>query len=237
MLSVVIPSLNEFDNLRVLLPSLEKAGANCNYEVLICLAPQNQDESENIKTGPHIRFLKCTKAGRAIQMNYGAVCAKGDVLIFLHADTRIPLDFFEAIQVVLAKGNQAGLFAFDFYPSSFLLSVNAYFTAKKGWFTGAGDQCLFLKQKVFHQLGGFNEKQLLMEDFDFFDRLRRAGVSYEISKTRLKVSARKYETNSYLRVNMVNFLLFGLYRLGAKPEQLKNIYCRLLRGPQVRQLR
>ena len=235
MFSVIIPSLDEYQNLKVLLPSLEDAGKEFDYEVLVCLAPQNDDETLSLVTGARIRFVPCPVAGRASQMNVGSRLAKGSVLVFLHADTRIPSDFFEAMQKILKK-HQAGLFAFDFYPSNFLLSLNAYFTAKKGIFSGAGDQCLFLEKQLFEELGGFNEKQVLMEDFEFFDRLRKRGIPYAISSSRLKVSARKYETNSYLRVNLVNLLLFFLYRVGTKPQQLKTVYCRLLKGPQVQQL-
>lgn len=235
MFSIVIPSLDEYQNLQVLLPSLVQAGKGHDYEVLVCLAPQNSDATQTLVPGTKVRFIECPVAGRAAQMNVGGQQARGDVLVFLHADTRIPAAFFNAMQKIL-EDHQAGLFAFDFYPTNFLLSLNAYFTSKKGLFTGAGDQCLFLKKQFYQDLGGFDERQVLMEDFEFFDRLRKAGISYAISPTRLKVSARKYETNSYLRVNLVNLLLFSLYRMGTNPKRLKAIYCRLLKGPQVQQL-
>ena len=236
MYSIVIPALNEKENLLELLPAIGRAGKLHAYEVLVVLAPQNDDGSEHLKVEAGVQFISCPEAGRGVQMNCGAEYAKGEVLVFLHADTRIPPDFFKAMDRVRAKGNQAGLFAFDFYPSSRLLKINAYFTAKKGLFTGAGDQCLFIEKERFTLLGGFNPNQILMEDFEFFDRMKRSGTAYAISPSRLQVSARKYQYNSYIRVNAVNMLLFSLYKIGVGPVALKRVYCRLLKGPQIRQL-
>lgn len=236
MYSIVIPALNEKENLIELLPAIHRAGASHDFEVLVVLAPQNTDESEQLQGETGVQFFWSPEAGRGVQMNFGAEQAQGHVLVFLHADTRIPSDFFRAMDRVRAEGNQAGLFAFDFYPPSRLLKINAYFTAKKGVFTGAGDQCLFIEKELFTHLGGFNPKQVLMEDFEFFDRMKKSGTSYAISPSRLQVSARKYQYNSYLRVNAVNMLLFSLYKMGVGPEVLKKMYCRLLKGPQIRQL-
>jgi len=236
MYSIIIPSLNEKENLKVLLPAIKEAAHECPFEVLVVLAPQNNDCSEELDCSEWVQFLRSPAAGRGAQMNFGAERAVGEVLVFLHADTRIPADFFKAMLQVQEKGNQAGLFAFDFYPSSRLLQINAYFTAKKGLFTGAGDQCLFIEKELFNRLEGFNPSQVLMEDFEFFDRVKKSGISYDISPSRLQVSARKYEYNSYLRVNTVNLLLFGLYKIGVRSDRLKKIYCSLLKGPQIRQL-
>lgn len=236
MYSIVIPALNEKENLVELLPAIECAAKGHSYEVLVALAPQNDDGSEQMKGAEGVQFLSCPLAGRGVQMNFGAAQARGQVLVFLHADTRISSDFFKAMDRVRAKGNQAGLFAFDFYPPSPLLKINAYFTAKKGLFTGAGDQCLFIEKTVFKALGGFKPEQVLMEDFEFFDRMKKSGTPYDISPSRLQVSARKYQYNSYLRVNAVNMILFGLYKMGVRPTRLKKIYCRLLKGPQIQQL-
>jgi rSAM/selenodomain-associated transferase 2 len=236
MYSIVIPALNEKENLSELLPSIAGAAALHAYEVLVVLAPQNTDGSEDLPGGDAVQFMFCPLAGRGVQMNYGAARARGQVLVFLHADTRIPSDFFGAMDQVRNRGNQAGLFAFDFYPPSPLLKINAYFTAKKGLFTGAGDQCLFIEKTPFDALGGFNPEQVLMEDFEFFDRMKKADISYGISPSRLLVSARKYQYNSYLRVNAVNMILFSLYKMGVRPARLKKVYCLLLKGPQIEQL-
>ena len=186
MYSIVIPALNEKENLTALLPAIQRAGVSHEFEVLVILAPQNTDESEQLQGETGVQFFWSPEAGRGVQMNFGAEQAQGRVLVFLHADTRIPSDFFRAMDRVRAEGNQAGLFAFDFYPPSRLLKINAYFTAKKGVFTGAGDQCLFIEKELFTLLGRFNPKQVLMEDFEFFDRMKKSGTSYAISPSRLR---------------------------------------------------
>ena len=109
------------------------------------------------------------------------------------------------------------------------MKINAKLTAKDGIFTGGGDQCLFIKRKSFLRLGGFDEQQVLMEDFEFFDRMKRNNIRYKIINNDLIVSARKYKNNSYIRVNLSNLVMFILYRIGCPPKKLKSLYHIFLR--------
>ena len=98
-------------------------------------------------------------------------------------------------------------------------------------FTGGGDQCLFIKKQVFEAVGEYNENQVLMEDFEFFKRMKKNKVPYTIIKNDLVVSARKYECNSYLRVNLSNLLLVLLFKLGYPGDKLKILHNKLIRTP------
>ncbi|WP_394971243.1 TIGR04283 family arsenosugar biosynthesis glycosyltransferase [uncultured Croceitalea sp.] len=231
MISVIIPAHNEKENLLQLLPVLFSLAASHDVEVIVCLSRDTNDNSDKINGFNQLRHVSCNKKGRAVQMNGGAQKAKGDILVFLHADVKPPENFFRDIKQTIDQGNDAGFFSYKFDKENFFLNLNASFTTKDGIFTGGGDQCLFIKKETFDELGGFNEKQVLMEDFEFFKRMKRKGVSYKIVNNDLIVSSRKYDNNSYLRVNLTNFLLVILFKLGYKAEKLKKLHNSLLRLP------
>lgn len=229
MISIIIPAHNEHKNLSTLIPYLETLIDNQNAEVLIAVSAKNTDATPVTHKNPKINFLICNKSGRAFQMNAAAAIAKGTILAFLHADVKPPTTFINDIQNTLAKNNEAGFFSYQFDKESFWLKINASFTAKDGFFTGGGDQCLFIKKNVFQSLGRFNEAQVLMEDFEFFKRIKKEKIKYTIVNSDLIVSARKYETNSYARVNLTNLILVVLFKFGYPAPKLKSLHNKLLK--------
>jgi rSAM/selenodomain-associated transferase 2 len=231
MISVIVPAHNEKENLLELLPELSNLAVSHDVEVLVCSSRDTNDNSQKINGCKRLRHISCSKKGRALQMNEGAKTAKGDILVFLHADVKPPRNFFSDIKRTIDAGHDAGFFSYRFDKDSFFLRLNASFTARDGIFTGGGDQCLFIKKDVFDVLGGFNEEQVLMEDFEFFKRMKRRGVPYKIVNNDLIVSSRKYKNNSYLRVNLTNFLLVLLFKIGYDPKALKRLHDKLLRLP------
>ncbi|MUH36120.1 glycosyltransferase [Zobellia amurskyensis] len=227
MISIVIPAHNERHNLSKLLPTLHLDKS----EGIVVLSCDSIDNSESLETPTNIKFVRCKEKGRAVQMNTGASVALGDVLVFLHADVKPPTSFLHDIENAFDEGYEAGFFSYRFDKNSFWLNINASFTAKDGIFTGGGDQCLFIKKSTFENLGKFNEEQALMEDFEFFKRMKKNKIPYKIINNDLIVSARKYESNSYLRVNLTNLLLVVLFKMGLSSEKLKSIHNKLLRMP------
>lgn len=228
MISIIIPAHNERDRLTTLVPYLQQLGKKCPIEIIVALSPESQNGPYDFVDSPNVQFLKCPEKGRALQMNAGAKKATGEVLAFLHADVMPPRSFFQDIRLACDEGYEAGFFSYKFDSDSFLLKINARFTAKDGVFTGGGDQCLFIKRPVFFELGGFDGKQVLMEDFEFFERMKKNRVKYTIIRKDLIVSARKYRDNSYVRVNLTNLLLLLLFKFGYSPKTLKSIHNRLL---------
>ncbi|MFS4467993.1 TIGR04283 family arsenosugar biosynthesis glycosyltransferase [Maribacter sp. 2210JD10-5] len=229
MTSIIIPAHNEKDNLKTLLSTLCKSKQGRAVEIIVALSPENNDNTEKIACDIGIHFLKCSKRGRAAQMNEASFLAKGKILVFLHADVVPPQNFLDDISKTLSNGYDAGFFSYKFDKESFWLKINASFTGKDGIFTGGGDQCLFIKKSVFEELNGFDENQVLMEDFEFFERMKSNRVPYKIVKNDLIVSARKYEHNSYLRVNLSNLLLVILFKFGYPGNKLKHLHDKLLR--------
>jgi glycosyltransferase involved in cell wall biosynthesis len=230
MISIIIPAHNEGPNLSKLLgqPFIEAAPS---AEIIVALSPNNNDGSEKMVIPKRVRFLHCSGMGRALQMNEAAMNSSGDILAFLHADVIPPHSFVSDIERTMKESYEAGFFSYRYDHENFWLKINASFTARDGIFTGGGDQCLFIKKSTFKALGGFNIEQVLMEDFEFFDRMKKANVRYKIIKNNLIVSARKYRYNSYLRVNLSNLLLLFLFKGGYPPIKLKALHDKLLRMP------
>ncbi|MCJ7465130.1 MAG: glycosyltransferase [Maribacter sp.] len=233
MISIIIPAHNEGPNLRKL---LEKTfiEAALTAEIIVALSPYNSDGSEKISVPKGVRFLHCSQMGRALQMNEAALNANGDILAFLHADVIPPDSFVLDIERTIKEGYEAGFFSYRFDNENFWLKINASFTTRDGIFTGGGDQCLFIGKSAFNALGGFNIKQVLMEDFEFFDRMKKRNIRYKIIKNQLIVSARKYRYNSYLRVNISNLLLLFLFKGGYPAIKLKALHDKLIRTPYQR---
>lgn len=231
MISIIIPAHNEYENLKVLIPYLEGLIANENAEVIVSISSKNSDKTPIENQNAKVLYLKCESSGRALQMNFGAAHANGRVLVFLHADVKPPITFITDIKKAIANKYDAGFFSYRFDKQNFMLNLNASFTAKDGIFTGGGDQCLFIKKEVFDCLGQFNAEQVIMEDFEFFRRMKKNKVNYTIIKKDLIVSARKYESNSYLRVNLSNLLLVLLFNFGYPAPKLKSLHNKLLKMP------
>jgi rSAM/selenodomain-associated transferase 2 len=230
MISIIIPAHKESENIDFLVRKLASYTASEPYEIVVALSPVSKMNFD-AEVMQSARFIKCERKGRAAQMNEAAKIAKGDILTFLHADVRPPKSFLRDIRNTIDSDFDAGFFSYRFDKDSLPLKINAYFTAKDGLFTGGGDQCLFIRKKLFEKLGGFNESQVLMEDFEFFKRMKKHKLRYKIVKSNLIVSARKYESNSYLRVNLSNLLLVILFNMGYSSKKLKTIHDKLIRTP------
>jgi rSAM/selenodomain-associated transferase 2 len=231
MISVVIPAHNERQNLLRLLPKLLQLATGHQIEIIVCYSKTNSQFLTEMEAVAPVTAIHCSDNGRALQMNEGSIRAQGAILVFLHADVLPPQGFFDDIKLTLTNGHEAGFFSYQFDKKNFWLGLNASFTRRDGLFTGGGDQCLFINRDAFEKLGRFNEKQVIMEDFEFFKRMKSQKIPYKIVDNPLLVSARKYEDNSYLRVNMTNLLLVVLFKMGLAPVRLQKLHNNLLRLP------
>jgi len=225
-LSIIIPTLNEYQNLLKLAAFI--GGINMdNVEVIVADSKFTNDNSMSI--GFPFRYMQTGMTGRAAQMNQGANVASGDILVFLHADVKPPVSFVEDIIYCIKKGNEFGFFAYRFYPTSFMVDINASFTGRKGLFAGGGDQIHFMTRSLFMTIGGYNEKFTIMEDFDFVRRFKKLKKPYQIIQKPALVSSRKYFHNSWLRVNTANLMAFTLFLIYINPELIKKWYYKILK--------
>lgn len=221
-ISVIIPTLNEKDNLRRLLPFLYQHSGGFLKEIIV-VDGGSCDGSPQIAQELGAKAVVSTRKGRAPQMNQGAQLASGDVLYFVHADTLPPATYARDISQAMIKGYDFGSFRYKFDRRALILRINAYFTRFKPLICQGGDKTLFILKERFEELNGYDESYVIMEEYDFFLRARKK-YRYLVASAYVTVSSRKYERHSYLYVNSSQLLIFILFRLRVAPHKLKRLY-------------
>lgn len=228
ILDIIIPTVNEFQNVSRLVPYLQQH-IELSTKIIIIDASTSDDELIRLCNDSNIIYTKSNFTNRAIQMNEGADKSDADVLLFLHADVVPPKDFVQDVLSAIDQGNEAGIFAYDFMSEKVLLKFNAWFTRYQNPFVGGGDQGHFYLSDTFYQLGKYDPGALIMEDFYLYHKMKSSGVRHTIIQNPLKVSARKFEQNNWLKVNTVSLLVFIMYWCGAKPQTLQKVYNQFLK--------
>jgi rSAM/selenodomain-associated transferase 2 len=163
--------------------------------------------------------------GRAKQMNAGAEAAKGEVLVFLHADTALPDDALKLVTLGLATtGRKWGRFDVTIAGTDPLLAaVSILMNARSRW-TGiaTGDQAIFMTREAFTATGGFPEIPL-MEDVEMSQRLKVLSKPLCV-RSRAITSARRWERDGVLRTIVLMWRLRFAYAMGVSPERLARRY-------------
>jgi rSAM/selenodomain-associated transferase 2 len=221
-LSIVMPVLDEGDNLVAALDALADL-RTLGVEVIVV------DGGSHDATVQRARLradqVLAAPRGRASQMNAGAEKAHGDVLLFLHADTRLPEAAELAVIDGLARSGRAwGRFDVSIAGAHPLLKTVAWLMNARSRLTGiaTGDQAIFAKREAFRAAGGF-PPIALMEDIALCKRLKRAGRPLCL-RARVVTSGRRWETNGVLRTMLLMWQLRLAYFLGADPAQLARRY-------------
>lgn len=230
-ISVIIPTLNEEDNISKVMNRLKECLTNTDFEIIVVDA-DSKDKTQLIAEKLGAKVIACNKMNRAYQMNVGAKVSQYDLLYFLHADAMPPLNLYDALGNSLREGADLGCFRFQFDSDRKILALNAYFTRFNWLVCRGGDQSLFIKRSVFEELGGYNADYTIMEEYDLIKRARKKYV-FKVIPESVLVSARKYIHNSYLRVSLANFIVFSLYRFGASQESMIRVYFKLLNHPKA----
>ena len=224
--SAIIPTHNEASNIGQLVHDLRAYGGPQLIEILVIDAGST-DDTPNVARQAGACVHQSPKPGRAAQMNFGASIAKGELLYFVHADVRVHPDFCQDIAQAVRSGYESGCYRFRFNSPKPLLRFNSYGTRFPGIMSRGGDQTLFITRVLFDRLEGFNERYVIMEDFDIIVRIRKVARFAIIPKDVL-VSARKYDTNSWLRVQVANLTAFSLFFLNVPPTRIARTYKALL---------
>ena len=223
MISIIIPTFNEAYYLPHTLDAIRR---NQSPSQVIVVDAGSVDGTVEIALEWKTQLVSGSVRQRATQMNLGAQSAEGDVLLFLHADTRLPQNALIQIESALAKGGVVGGGFVRRYesPSWFLRGTCALAgirTRLSGWFLG--DQAIFLRAEVFKTLGGFRDLSLF-EDLDFSRRLRRAGKVVTLDPPVIS-SERRFSLHPWRRT-WRDLLLTLRYLRGADPNQLAAEHCR-----------
>lgn len=225
-LSTIIPTLNEEENIDRLIRRLREYG-NSDFSEIIVVDADSTDNTRAVAEAAGAKVLSARKKGRAPQMNYGAEHATGDILYFVHGDSLPPKEYFTDIENALEKGHQIGGFRFVFDSDKSVLGFNNYLTRFNKIFVRGGDQTMFVTRNLFDRLGGFKNEFRIMEDYDFIERAQKI-TPFKVIQNDVLVSARKYDTNSWARVQIANVIVFSMYRFGASQDRMVNTYKRLL---------
>lgn len=227
-ISVIIPTFNEADNIACLIETLKKFGDTNLHEIIIVDSPNSTDNTNVIAQNLSTISIKSPQKGRAAQMNFGASIATGDILYFVHADTKVNPDYCSDIAKAISTGHDFGCYRYQFDVDDWLLKVNAFFTRLPFIWCRGGDQTLFIRKEDFMKVGKFREEYQIMEDYEFIIRAKKV-LKFKIIPKNVIVSARKYKTNSYLRVQKANFIVMRMFLSGkASQQEMTETYRRML---------
>jgi rSAM/selenodomain-associated transferase 2 len=224
--SIIIPTHNEAENIVKLIRYLKKYSSELLLEIIVSDSG-SEDNTQALAEQEGAIVLASPKKGRAAQMNYGAFAAKGDVLYFVHADTLPPNTYLADISKAVSDSYDLGRYLSKYDSKSRLLKMNAFLSRLDTFAGMGGDQTLFITQKLFKHSGGFDDSMKIMEEFEFCARARKLG-KYKIIHKPVLISARKYDTNSWLTVQRANYTVVRMYQKGASQEELATTYKKML---------
>jgi rSAM/selenodomain-associated transferase 2 len=217
MISVVVPALDEEDHIRAAVASVRDEAA----EVIVA------DGGSGDRTRERAREAGATvleaQRGRGAQLQHGAAAARGDWLLFLHADTRLEAGWSHALAVVPAV-SPGGAFRLAIDSPRRAYRVIEWGARQRSRFLRLpyGDQALFARRAAYDAIGGIRPLPL-MEDVDFVRRLRRLGP-LSLLDARALTSPRRWEETGVLRRTLTNWSVITLYTLGRPPERLARLY-------------
>ncbi|MBF2008548.1 MAG: TIGR04283 family arsenosugar biosynthesis glycosyltransferase [Chlorogloeopsis fritschii C42_A2020_084] len=226
-ISIIIPALNEAENIKATLVSTQ---ASTDVERIV-VDGGSKDGTVEIAKALGAKVIT-SNLGRACQMNAGTSVASGEILLFLHADTRLPSDFDLMIRKALAQpGVVAGAFALriDAKLASLRLVEWGVNVRSRVWQMPYGDQAIFLTKKIFDSVNGFPELPI-MEDFEFIRRLRKLGKITLITVP-IITSARRWLQKGVWQTTLMNQIVIIAYFLGVAPERIRRWY----RGEKLRE--
>ncbi|MDD1413239.1 TIGR04283 family arsenosugar biosynthesis glycosyltransferase [Dolichospermum sp. ST_con] len=220
LISIIIPTLNEAGNIKETIISSQFSN---NVEIIV-VDGGSQDETLFIAKSLNVKVI-ISPAGRANQMNAGAMAASGEILLFLHADTRLPTNFEEMMRTTLAKpGIVAGAFALRINAPNLGLRLVEFGVKWRShlWQMPYGDQGIFLTKDVFQQVGNFPQMPI-MEDFELIRKLKTMGKIY-LLQTPVITSPRRWLKKGIIQTTILNQIIVIAYLLGVSPQQIRNWY-------------
>ncbi|MEA5583186.1 TIGR04283 family arsenosugar biosynthesis glycosyltransferase [Nodularia harveyana UHCC-0300] len=227
-ISIIIPTFNEAANIESAIASTQPS---TNVE-LIVVDGGSQDNTVSIAQSLGVKTLSSAPS-RAVQMNAGAMAATGEILLFLHADSRLPPGFDNMVRTALQQPKTvAGAFALEI--DSPLWSLR---WVEKGvnwrshhWQMPYGDQAIFLTKEIFQKNGQFPNLPI-MEDFELIRRLKPIG-KISIIPVPVITSARRWLDKGVIYTTLLNQIVITAYILGVSPERIRSWYRREISNKQ-----
>jgi rSAM/selenodomain-associated transferase 2 len=219
LVSIIVPTLNEATTIHDLSASLGRLRGD--FEVIICDGGSS-DATVEMARQRGLRVIVAPR-GRGRQMNAGAELAKGEILLFLHADTRLPENALALVAGALADeevcgGNFSLIFGGDTREARLLTRIYPFLRMGGMLY---GDSAIFTRRSVFERLGGFRDYPIF-EDCDLYRRMRLLGRFVRLNACAM-TSSRRFE-GKFIRTFALWSLMQVLYWIGVNPNRLDRLY-------------
>ncbi|NOY68742.1 MAG: glycosyltransferase family 2 protein [Deltaproteobacteria bacterium] len=222
--SIIIPVLNEAGIINNTIAHIRSRAFGFSHEIIVSDGDESGATINVIKAE---RIITCAGSrGRGSQMNQGAALATGLVLLFIHADTRLPEKAFESMNAALSRPHIAGgAFDLGIASSKKAFKVIGAIASLRSRLTRIpyGDQAIFIRTRLFRQMGGYAPIPL-MEDIDLMQRIRQSGLAIDIIKRPVMTSPRRWESSGIIFTTLRNLVLSTLFYLGVSAERLARYY-------------
>ena len=225
-ISIIIPTHNEESHIEKLVNFIHAHNTTDLVDLLV-IDGGSTDKTCDLACKAGATVLHSPEKGRAGQMNFGAMHARGDILYFIHADCLPAASFMKDIQTSVSQGYDLGRYRTRFDTNKFILKINAWFTRFDLFACMGGDQTLFMRRELFESCKGFSPEMRIMEEYDLCRRARKAG-KYKIMPGQALISARKYNHNTWLKVQLANAKVVRMFRNGASQEEMIETYHQML---------
>jgi len=214
MISVIIPTLNEESTIKNTLMKLDRS-----LEIIVVDGGSNDRTVEIAK-----KYAKVvgSEKNRGIQMNRGVEVATNKILLFLHADTKLPENWENEVKETIKQGYSGGVFRHSFDKKTKMLKFGSFLVNLNFSSFSWGDRGIFVRKDMFDKLNGYKEIPI-MEDIDFVKRLNKFG-KIKYMKSKVVTSARRFLKKGVLKQLSLDFLLIFLYFLNISPYKLIKLY-------------
>ncbi len=237
MISIIIPVLNEAENITSVLSNLTKNATLKNIAEIILVDGGSQDNTVQLidafaKKSSFNLLSISSERGRAKQMNTGSRKATGNILYFLHADSFPPKNFDKLIISEVKKGNPAGCFKMKFDSDHWWLKLASYLTKFSWRACRGGDQSQFITRELFNEIGGFDESFIIYEDNILINELYKRDTFVVIQEW-IGTSARMYEDKGVWFVQYHFWAIYIKKWMGADANELYAYYLKNIKECRV----
>jgi rSAM/selenodomain-associated transferase 2 len=225
-ISVIIPVLNESKSINAVIDYLMSIGSKDEFEIIVVDGSSHHATIAAMRDDYNGVFGITSEKGRAIQMNAGAYASTGDILLFLHADTTLPLGAFNDIRKMLNNSSfVGGAFELKLDASGLFYKIISSTGSLRSKLTKIpqGDQAIFMRKNYFVSIGGFKNIPL-MEDTELMKRIKKRGDKIGIVDKPILSSARRWKQYGKFRTTIKNHVIRLLYALGVSPDNLAKMY-------------
>ena len=220
LVSLIVPILSDRDAARELLARIP---VDRRIDVIVAEAGHEPGLAVLADGRPDVKLVH-TGRGRGLQMNAAAGLSRAEWLLFLHADSRLPEGWLDALEAALTPDAVGGWFRFALDDPSWqarLIERGVAWRVRM-FRLPYGDQGLFVRRATFVAMKGYRDIPL-MEDVDFVKRLVREGTVVEVPRA-IATSARRWKRDGWFRRSARNLLLLSLYLCGISPARLARWY-------------